>query len=339
MNFDREKARKKRSQSGSYAALAIGVGTAIYGGIQSSNINKENKKRASAATADEERRRAAAGEELARATESLNALRSERPGATFEEWKNEYIKGLTDPVLRENFRKVKQEDFEAATDFAKQASEANIRNFLAGRDVLSQGKAAQITANLNELAMTADSESAVKRAMELRAPFIPTGTVRYDSEGRLVENQRATKQVFNTSYETDLAARDRSFRMQRDLLLDYSNIADRQTEKSKDFLQFASIEPLVRSFAEKALETSIDYSKQDTQNQFDLIKMYAAAQAGVQPTIPQYQSTAASDQLTAAGIQAAIKGIASYAGSNNGGGSSRTSTPSYVNTTPYGQVF
>lgn len=334
---------RKASMAGTWAAVAVGVVSTGVGLYQSGQTNKKNKQLANQARSDEEARRAAAQGELIKAQESFNALRDERPGVTFEDWKAEYVKAITDPVLRDNFRKIKKEDFEAATDFAKQATASNIQNFLSARGELSQGADTELTARANELALTADSPAAVKRAMELRSSFIPSGTVRYDSQGRLVEGQRADKQLFNTAYEADLAARDRQFRMTRDLLNDYSNVADRQSEKAKDFLQFASLEPIARGFAEKALQTSIDFQKQDEMAQLSLINQYAAAASGIQPIAPAFHSTAASDQLTAQGISAAIKGIATYASNSNRGSSYSGSTPSYLSgagvTSPYGDIF
>jgi len=158
--------------------------------------------------------------------------------------------------------------------------------------------------------------------MELRSGYIPAGTVQYDSEGRLVEGQRADKQVFTTAYEADAAARDRQFRMQRDLLSDYTSIADRQAEKAKDFLQFAGLEPVARDMANKSLTTAIGFQQQDEQNQFELIRQYAAAASGIQPTQPTYRSTGPSDALIAEGISSAIKGMATYYNKQN--------TPTYL---------
>ncbi len=306
----------------SWAAIGVGAATAVVGAVGAANTNKQNKQAAADAKADEEARRARATAELEKAYASFNALREERPGVTFDQWKNEYVKAITDPVLRENFRKIKQEDFEAATEFATSATGTNVTNFLNARDIISQGAAPQLTGRLNEIALNADSEAAAQRAMEIRSGYIPAGTVQYDSQGRLVEGQRADKQVFTTAYEADAAARDRQFRMGRDLLNDYTSVADRQTEKAKDFLQFAGLEPVARDMAGKSLATAIGFQQMDEQNQFDLIKMYAGAAAGVQPTQPTFRSTGPTDALMAEGISSAIKGIAQYY--------KKTNTPTYL---------
>lgn len=296
----------------SWVATAVGVASTAYGAYSSSQTNKGNKQAASQAKADEEKRRARATAELNKAYDAFNALREERPGVTFEQWKNEYVKAISDPVLRENFRKVKEEDFMAATDFATRASADNVSNFLKARDIVSQGAAPELTDTLNNIALTGTSEEATKRAMELRSGYIPSGTVQYDAQGRLVEGQRADKQVFTTAYEADIANRDRQFRMSKDLLDSYSSIADRQAEKAKDFLQFAGLEPVARDFATKSLTAAIGFQQQDEAMQMELIKMYAGAAAGVQPTQPTYRSTGPSDALMAEGISSAIRGLASY---------------------------
>lgn len=312
----------------SWVATSVGVATTAYGAASSARTNKQNKRAASQAKADEEKRRERAVAELAKAQKSYNALREERPGLTFEDWKNEYVKAISDPVLKENFRKVREEDFVAATDFAQRATAGNIETFLQARDLISQGAAPELTARLNELALTADSDQAMKRAMELRAGYIPSGTVQYDEQGRLIEGQRADKQLFTTAYEADVAARDRQFRMSRDLLSDYTSVADRQSERARDFLQFASVEPTAKEFSTNALKTAIGFQEADERSQFDLIRQYAAAAAGVQPTQPTYQSTGPSDSLMAEGISTAIKGLASYYGN-------KRSTPSYTGPSQY----
>lgn len=319
---------KRNAQLGTWVATAVGVATTAYGAYSSSKTNKENKNAASQAKGDEEKRRARATAELNKAYTAFNALREERPGVTFDQWKNEYVKAISDPVLRDNFRKVKEEDFVAATDFASRASAGNVENFLSARDIVSQGAAPELTRTLNQIATSGTSEEATKRAMELRAGYIPSGTVQYDAQGRLVEGQRADKQVFTTAYEADIANRDRQFRMSRDLLNDYSTVADRQTERAKEFLQFASMEPVAQGLATKSLTTAIGFQQQDEQNQFDLIRMYAGAAAGVQPTQPTYRSTGPSDALMAEGISTAIKGVASYYGN-------RSTTPTYNGPSTY----
>lgn len=306
----------------------IGIAGAAYGGISSARTNKANKQAAAQAKADEKERRERALAEMSKAQEAYNALREERPGVTFEQWKREYVGAISDPVLREEFSKAKEDDFLSAVDFASRASQTNLESFADLRNALSQGAAPELTSRLNELALQADTPAAMQRAMEIRGGYIPSGTVQYDAQGRLVEGQRADKQVFTAAYEADLAARDRQFRMSRDLLGDYTSVAERQQEKARDFLQFASLEPTARALTSSAMETAIGFQRQDEQNQFDLIKQYAAAASGVQPVQPTYQPTAQSDALMGAGISTAIKGLASYFGE-------KKNTPTYVGPQQY----
>lgn len=306
----------------------IGIAGAAYGGISSARTNRQNRQAAADARAEEVARRERALAEMSKAQDAYNALREERPGVSFAQWKNEYVNAISDPVLREEFRKAKEDDFLSATDFAKRATTTNLETFLQARDLVSQGAAPELTQRLNELALTADAPAAMQRAMELRGGYIPSGTVQYDAQGRLVEGQRADKQVFSAAYEADVAARDRQFRMSRDLLSDYTSIADKQTERARDFLQFASLEPTARELTTSALNTAIRFQQQDEQNQFDLIRTYAAAAAGVQPVQPTYRSTAPSDALMGQGIADAIKGIASYY-------DQRPKTPTYTGPSTY----
>jgi hypothetical protein len=326
------KANKEVAQAWIGLAIAVaGAASSAYGASQNKKAGEANESAAAQARQDELDRRAAAGIELKKAYKAYEDMRKDRPGITFGQFKNEYVKGITDKGFAEAFRAVKEDDFVFAQKIADLATAANVQNFERSAESVSGGAYNQLRDTQNDIALTADSESAVKRALELRSAYIPAGSVRTDSQGRFVEGQRADKQVFTTAYEQDLAARDRQFRMSRDLSNDYASIAERQQERAKDFINFGSLEPVARGFVTQAINNSVAFQQQDEQNQFQLIRDYTNATYSNQTQTPQYQNPNAYNQMISAGIDTATKGIAQYANSSGGGksGSQTSSADSY----------
>lgn len=183
----------------------------------------------------------------------------------------------------------------------------------------------------SDIALTSNPEAAYQRALELYSSNIPAGTVRTDAQGRLVESQGAAKKLFNIAFETQEQQRDIQFRRSRDLANDFAAIADRNTERAKDFLSFAGLEPVARGFALSALENRVAYQKADEAMQFGLIQQYAASASGGAAATPAYQDGSAYAKLMSQGIDTAIKGVA-QANSNNNNASLKTgnNTGSYL---------
>lgn len=287
-------------------------------GYASSSETESNNEDAKQQSIDEANRlREVAGAELEKAYAQYNKLREDRPGLNVSEFLSQYEQGLTDENVKAAFRRVKQEDFAQAQSFAERGTAGNTKNFLNSLDIVSGGKSAALRDTLNNIALNSDAESLYKRAMELQSTEIPAGTVRYDNQGRLIRGQASDKKLFNIAYDVTAKAEDRQFAKTRDLFNDYQNVADRMRDKTTDYLSFSSYEPVARGFADKAMDTQIGYQKADEAAQLDLIKQYAAASVGIQPQAVTPASTASSDALMAAGLQAAIKGFANA--SNNSG--------------------
>lgn len=297
--------------------MAAGVATSAYGASKNADANDANQASSEQAKKDEMKRREAVTKELKKAYAAYEAMKEDRPGVTFGQFKNEYVGAISDPQFAEAFRKVKEEDFQFSQKIANQATAANLANFGLAAEAVSGGAYGDLRKVQNDIALTSDSEASVKRALELRSAYIPAGSVRTDSQGRFVEGQRADKQVFTTAYEQDLAARDRQFRMSRDLSNDYASIAERQQERAKDFINFGSLEPVARGFTTQAMGNAVAFQQQDEMNQFQLIRDYAASAMGNQTQAPQYQNPNANNAMIAAGVDAAVKGAASYYNNNS----------------------
>jgi hypothetical protein len=296
----------------SWFAVAAGVGTAVVGGVSAYNTNKSNEDAASQAKSDELKRREAASKELKKAYAAYEAMKEERPGISFSQFKNEYVGAISDPQFADAFRKIKEDDFTFAQKMADRATQGNLSNYELTTDAVSGGAYQDLRAKQNEIALTSDVDASVKRALELRSAYIPAGSVQSDSQGRFVEGQRADKQVFTTAYEQDLAARDRQFRMSRDLANDYATIAERQQERAKDFINFGSLEPVARGFVTQAIGNAVGFQQQDEANQFQLIRDYANSVFSNQTQQPQYQNPNAYNAMISSGIDSAIKGLATY---------------------------
>lgn len=313
----------------SWLYVAVGVGTAAAGYFGSQSTQRGNEKLSAQARQDEINRRGAASEELNKAFAAYEKLRSERKGIKFEDWRNEYAKGLQDEQLQQMFREIKEEDFQFASGIARQGTQQNIQNWAQSAQDISGGKAKQLLDIMNETALTDTTEAAYNRALELESGKIPAGSVQYDKDGRLIRGQRADKQLFTTAYEVGERQRDIQFRRARDLFGDYSDIALRQQEKARDYLPDFAYEPVVRELSSKAMESQLKFQMQDEMNQFQLIRDFAASAMGNQTANPQFADAGQYNQLISKGIDIAVKGAANSQNSNSTT-PSRTTTPSYT---------
>lgn len=310
-----------------WVSLVVGVIAAGAGAAGTASTNRANKKAAAQAEADEMARREAASAEMQKAFAVYNGLRKKRKGVKFEDWRNEYAKGIADVGLRNLFQNAKREDFEYAADLAERATNVNLKTFGSSVNALSGGKAGEMRDIMSNIATEADAQSAYKRAMELESTLLPAGSVAYDESGRLVRGQRADKHMFSVAHETAEKQRDIQFRMTRDLFNDFTGMAERQQERAREFLPTASYEPIGRGLATRAMETRVDFQRMDESNQFQLIRDFAAAAMGNQTATPMFQNPGVYSELISKGIDTAVRGAATYASNN----AARTnSTPSYT---------
>ena len=315
-----------------YAVVEIGV--ALYGAYQTSQTNKGNQQAYGDSRADYEARIAAAQKGLAQVEDQYNKVREQRPDISWEGYVDSLVKSIDDPKLRAAYDSAKQKDFGVLRTLAKTASEDNSANFRIALNSASNGKAAEIIDQRNDLTLNNDTKQRFARAMELRAPEIGAGTVKYDEKGQLIEGQRADKQVFSTAYEVQDAVNKERLNNLAQLERDRSSVAASQQEKARSFMPFYDATGLsVNAFADNRKEL-IDFQKMDEMQAFDLYKTFAAAASGIQPSQPGYQSSAASQALTGQAVTAAGSALASYykanqtSGSGNGSGSGSSTSMS-----------
>lgn len=146
--------------------------------------------------------------------------------------------------------------------------------------------------------------------MQLRSPAIPAGTVKLNREGRLVEGQRADRQVFQTAFEISEAQRDKRFDRLSSVLASDRAVADRQQEKAKDFLDKTDFTSLARDFTAASRSAQTLFQQLDETRQFNLIRDFTNAAFTNQTAQPTFQNTDTADTLTASGINLGLRGLA-----------------------------
>lgn len=294
------------------AAAAIGAAGTAYGAYSASKTAKENQQLGNQAVADEQKRRQAAAKEATRLMDEYNNLRSERPGLTLQAFISERVQALNDPELNAAFRQFKQEDYDQAQHIADQAASGNIEQFESIVDKISAGKADEFLNKRNEIALSTNEVDAFNRAMQLRSPAIPAGTVKMDSQGRFVEGQRADKQVFQTAFETQEQQRALQFDRVNAILEQDRSAAERQQEKAKDFLSFTDYTGFANAIASEQRAQQLAVQLADEERQFQLIRDFSNAAFSNQTAQPQFQSTSGSDAITRAGIELVGSSLAQY---------------------------
>lgn len=297
-----------------WAPFVFGAANTAYGALQSNKTNKANQSAQDQALGDETERRKAAAYEAKRLMKEFNKLREERPGATLQEFLRDQLAVSNDPQLNESFRRLRQEDFDKAQSVADQAQQGNLDQFNSLLEDISNGKAEEFINNRNDIALSTNDVAAFDRAMQLRSPAIPAGTVRMDSQGRFVEGQRADKQVFQTAFETSEQQRALQFDRLGTILDSDRAAAERQQEKARDFLQFSDYTGFATALAQEQSNRQLSYQTADENRQFSLIKQFTDSAFSNQTAQPTAQPTTGSDNLIASGVKLAGDSVAQYYG-------------------------
>lgn len=284
------------------------------GASASNKTNKDNQRAQGQALEDEDKRRKNAAYEAERLIKEYNKLRKERPGLSIQEFIQGQVQALDNPQLNEAFRNSRQEDFDQAQSFADEAGLENLQQYNNILDDISNGKAEEFVNKRNDIALSTNDVAAFDRAMQLRSPAIPAGTVRMDSQGRFVEGQRADKQVFQTAFETSEQQRALQFDRLGTILDSDRAAAERQQEKSKDFLKFTDYTGFASALAGEQSNRELQFQRDDESRQWDLITQFTNSAFSNQTAQPTPQSTQGSDNLAASGLNLAGKSIAQYYG-------------------------
>lgn len=308
-----------------WAYVAVGVASIAVGAISSANANKANKAGQQASMDDYNKRIAEAQKGFAIMEQNYNAAKAERPDLTWEAYSAGLVKSLNDPALTKAYADSKAEDFKRLEVLAKRATTDNATTFKETFDSVSNGKGAEIINQRNDLVLNDDVEARVKRAYELRAPQIGAGTVRYDSKGKLIEGQRADKQVFSTAYEETVAANRERLANLSALERDRSSTAASQQQRASDFMSFYDATGLKATAFDKNRTEQIDFAKLDQMQAFQLMNTFAQASLGITATQPQYQDPSKGYAIAASGLTSIAAG---YANNKQANANSSTSMSS-----------
>ena len=295
---------------GLVTAAVIGLVGAGVGAASSAATNKSNRGLADQANADEKDRRAAAAKEADRLIEEYNELRGERPDVSIQAFLKDKIYALNNENARKAFEKATEKDFEKAQYLADEASKSNVSIYNTLLENVSGGAAADAIKKRNEIAFSTNELDAFNRAMQLRSPTIPAGTVRLDSQGRFVEGQRSDKQTFQTAFEVGEQQRALQFDRLSSLLGTDRDVALRQQQKALEFLPATSYTNVALGTVGESRAAQQAYQLLDEANQFSLIQGFLGAAFKDQTATPAFQSTAGSDALTAKGLELAVNAIA-----------------------------
>jgi hypothetical protein len=295
-----------------WIGLAISAASATYGAYQNNKAQKANEAAYGASQADYDKRIAAAQQGLGAMEAQYNKVKSERPDITWEGYVGELITSLNDPNLKKAYANAKQEDFNVLRSLASSATKDNAENFKATLNSVTNGQADNIVNQRNDLVLNDDTKARYTRALELRAPDIGAGTVKYDDKGQLIEGQRADKQVFQTAYEVTTETNRERLANLTALQRDSSSIAENQKEKALSFMPFYDRTGLaVNAFVDSRKER-IDFAKMDEAQAFDLYKTFALAASGITPSQPNYQPAGPGNAAIAEGIKGAGSALGAY---------------------------
>ncbi len=303
---------------GVVAAAIAGAAVSASAGIY---MNRKNEKANAAARAasmgDYQSRLDAAAKVAAQMQGEYEDLLGERPNLSWEEYVKSKIKAIDDPYLRQVYTEGKSEDFEKLRQFAKIASSDNTDNLMEAADKLSGGTGAFQKAidERNRLVLDTDASSRFSRAYELAAP-IRTGatTVKYDSQGNLIEGQRADKQAFSVANEVQTEVEREKLSNLRALEQDRISAAASQTEKARGFLQFYDPTSFAIDLDNNRMAAEMGFQMADEDRAFKMYQMFAGAAAGITPTQPTYANPNAGNELISGGINLATNALTSYYG-------------------------
>ena len=294
------------------AVVSAGVG--LY---SANKADKANQSATNLSREDYESRIKAAQEGFAMMQEHYNAAKAERPNLTWEGYSAELVKALNDPKVTAAYAKSKASDFATLSQLAKSATEMNLDNFSKTFDDLNGGKGREILTARQDLALNDDTAARVTRAYELRAPQIGAGTVRYDEKGKLIEGQRADKQVFTTAYETVVDTNRERLANLTALERDRSQTALSQQERAKDFMSFYDSTGFKATAFQEQRNQQLDFQKMDEMQAFQLMSTFASAASGITPVQPQLQDTSRYSAMIGQAATSFASAYANNASKNN----------------------
>lgn len=297
-----------------WGSLALGAGSLGLGLSQNSQTNNANQEAYRASQDDYAARLKAAGEMASQLNAQYNEIVANRPDLTWESFVKDKIKAINDPFLREFYTKAKKEDFAAMKEFADAATNQNSDNLLGVADKISGGRFKEFIRQRDDLVLKTDAASRMARAQELSAPMRTNAdTVRYGSQGRLVEGQRADKQVFDVAQEVITETEREKKADLRQLEVDRLSAAQSSVQKASDFMGFFDATGYATAIEQDRSDKLFGFQALDEERSFRLYEMLAGASAGLTPSQPTYAQPGAGNSLIASGIQAGTSALSSFA--------------------------
>lgn len=296
-----------------WASLAIAAGSAAYGVKQNSDAAKENEGRYNESKADYANRLAMAGQMASQLNKEYNSIVANRPDMSWESFVRDKIKAINDPYLRQFYTQAKSEDFAKMKEFADEATNQNSDNLIGVADKLSGGKFREILAERDKLVMNTDAASRMARAHEISAPMRTNAdTVKYDSEGRLVEGQRADKQVFDIAQEVVTATEQEKKSDLRQLEVDRIGAAQSSVQKASDFMGFFDATGYATAIESDRSDKLYGFQALDEERSFRLYEMLAGASAGITATQPSYVPSGPGNALIQQGVSTGASALSTY---------------------------
>ena len=295
------------------AGVAVSAGSAYAGYQQNEKANDANLAAQQGSKEDYEARLKSAAKTAKELNAQYNEVVKDRPNLSYESFVRDHLRAIDDPYVRQVYDTAKSADFERLREFGNRATLDNVDNLKKVADELSGGQFEQIVQKRNDLVLNTDAASRYARAYELAAP-VRTGasTVRYDSQGRLIEGQRADKQAFSIANEVQTGIEQEQKSDLRQLETDRLQAAQSQVEKAKSFTSF--YDPTGYAANQEAQRQSLinGYQALDESRAFDLYKMFAGAAAGITPTQPTYQNNTGGNALISSGVQGGMSALTDY---------------------------
>lgn len=300
-----------------WISAIVGLAGTAVGVSQNASASKFNRMMYNQSREDYETRLQIAAEGAKTLGDQYNAVQGERPDLTWEGYVGELVKALKDPKLLEAYHNAKQEDFNVLRKLADTAGKDNTKQFQEIYDTLSHGRGQEIIDQRNKLVLEDDTAQRYARALELRAPQIGAGTVKYDNFGKLIQGQRADKTVFDTAYETVVDTNRERKQDLRALEGDRTAAAQSQQEKAKSFMGFYDYTGYSTANFDNQRKQQLDFQMRDEERAFELYKLFAAGSAGLVPSQPSYVSQTGGNELISSGTKLIGSALASYYGNNN----------------------
>lgn len=296
-----------------WATAAVAAGSAAYGVAENEKAQDANEQLKNESKDDYQKRLETAGEWAKKLQDQYNKVVKQRPKLAWSTYVKEQLAEIDDPTVRQFYLNAKQEDFDNLQRFANAATSGNTSNLLKTAEEISGGEWRNYMDKRNELINQTTAADRFIRANELAAPNLTDpSTVRFDSEGRLIEGQRADKQRFNIAYEQQAAAEQEQKQDLRAISNDVLSAAQSQQEKAGSFTQFFDPTAFSAILAGQHDAKVSNYQQLNEERAWSIYDTFTKAAQGIQPTQPNYGNPNPGNQMIADSIKMGTGALTDY---------------------------